>query len=272
MNLSFSNVDQHLAKVELDGPFTPVVDLSNVTFFSPFALLYLGMYLRHHVTAGRYFNVLLPNDPKARAYLARMQFWERFHFDAEVVRRENLFRRPASSSWNDIVDIENSGDIGEELADRLLELLRHQNVQVNRNLLAELVCELVDNFAQHSTRQLAACMTQYFPNKHTFSFAIGDCGIGIRASLSMNPAHADIASKSHRSAAAEAFLPLVSRKHEGGMGLTQVAQGVKDEGGSLYLSTGDGYLTQDATNGRKIGTQKLDLTGVIVQITFPERR
>ncbi len=41
MNLTFWNVDRLLAGVDLQAD-SPTIDLSEVTFFEPFALVYLG--------------------------------------------------------------------------------------------------------------------------------------------------------------------------------------------------------------------------------------
>jgi hypothetical protein len=92
--------------------------------------------------------------------------------------------------------------------------------------IAELVSELVDNFAQHSERPLAAFTMQWYPQRHRIVLAIGDCGVGIRSSLASNPKHAHVASFSHHQAALIAFEPLVSRRLEGGTGLTEVRDGV----------------------------------------------
>ncbi|MGE3703579.1 MAG: hypothetical protein AB7G08_33370, partial [Hyphomicrobiaceae bacterium] len=118
---------------------------------------------------------------------------------------------------------------------------------------------------------LGVCTAQWYPRMGRLSIAIGDCGIGIRESLSQNPEHREVASMSHARAAALAFTPLVSRKHEGGMGLAEVAQSVAEEGGGLILATGDGYITSNSRQ-RKLGTQSIDLPGVQVEISFPARR
>ena len=66
MDLSWLNVDQLCAEVDLDkDPAT--IDLSNVTWLEPFAIVYLGMFLRFHRSQGRSFQVRLPHSQAARA-------------------------------------------------------------------------------------------------------------------------------------------------------------------------------------------------------------
>ena len=75
----------------------------------------------------------------------------------------------------------------------------------------------------------------------------------------------------HNKAALKAFDPLVSRKHEGGMGLTEVLDGVIELGGSLLLTTGDGYVMMDES-GTRLGEMSYDLTGVQIELSFPYRK
>ena len=267
VNLTFWNVDGVLSQVDLDAE-RPLVDLSQVTFFEPFALVYLGMYLRHFNGLGKTFRVSTPEVQEARQYLARVRFWQRFNFSVKTIKQLSLVRFTSSTSLNDIVDIEKTETIAEDVSEAILKVLHQNTVRVNRTLIAELVAELVDNFAQHSKTSLAACAMQYYPRLRRVVFAIGDCGVGIRASLSSNARYADLGQRPHHEAALRAFDPLVSRRPEGGTGL---AEGVADEGGELVLATGDGYVRM--IGGRtQIGYQNFDLPGVQIEISFPERR
>jgi hypothetical protein len=112
---------------------------------------------------------------------------------------------------------------------------------------------------------------QYYPRLRRVVFAIGDCGVGIRASLSSNPRYASLGERPHYEAALRAFDPLVSRRHEGGTGLTEVAEGVANERGELVLATGDGYVRMVGRR-TQLGHQNFDLPGVQIEISFQERR
>lgn len=275
MNLNFWTVDRLLSRVDLEET-RPVIDLSEVTFFEPFGLVYLGMYLRHWNRLGKAFTISPPNTQEPRDYLARVNFWERFNFNPEVIEREKLRRFTSTTSLNDILDVENTPNVADQIIDDVLRVFRTEAVQVNSSKVAEVISELVDNFAQHSDGVLAACAMQYYPRMHRLAFAIGDCGIGIRESLAQNPKHAHLRGRPHNEAAHEAFKPLVSRKPEGGTGLTDVQETVVGEKGQLVLSTGDGFIRFSPTSATtttkvEIGSMALDLPGVQVGISLPER-
>ena len=268
MNLDFWNVDQLCASVDFSIE-RPIIDLSGVRFFRPFGLVYLGMFLRHHNYCGKAFDVRMPSNTAARNYLAQQNFWARFNFNPEVIERENLSRFTTSTSLNDIVDVEKRRYIAEDIAIEVSKVLHNNTVRVKIGLLSELVCELVDNFALHSERTLAAVAMQYYPNLRRVVLAVGDCGIGIRSSLSSNPAYAYLADCPHHESALKAFEPLVSCISGCGMGLTDVRDEVINLGGRLILTTGDGYVIigRDVT---KYGKMSHDLPGVEVELSIPE--
>jgi len=265
MNLTFENVDHTCAgAVEHKAP---IVDLSNVTFFRPFAIVYLGMFLRYQSYCGKDCSVILPNNVIARNYLTRQNFWDRFNLKGEVVEREKLNRVTTRTSLNDIVDIENSSTIGEEVGMMVKKVLILNHVNTSISEVSNAVSELVDNFARHSKETLAAFHMQYYPNKEEFTLAIADCGIGIRRSLSSNPEYSDLANEPHHIAAIKAFEPGVTCS-TGGMGLTEVRDSIISLNGRLFLSTGDEFIKMDADQ-IAYGQMAYDLTGVQVEVSFP---
>jgi hypothetical protein len=66
----------------------PLLDLSQLTSFRPFAVIYLGMFLRHHNSCGKSFRVILPSNATAEDYLSRQNFWERFNFNPKLIEEE----------------------------------------------------------------------------------------------------------------------------------------------------------------------------------------
>ena len=267
MNLTYENVDQLCAGVDLTQE-QPVIDMQSVTFFEPFALIYLGMFLRFHNAAGRMFLVRPPSSNRARSYMESQNFLERFNFDKKP--DESVFRRfGLNTSFNDIVDLENRVEIADEIGLRVRDLLRNNStIRVNVGLVETLVVELVDNFQQHADAELAACTVQWYPKLNRIDFAIGDCGVGIRSSLSKKDEWKYLVSRSHRDAAVMALEPLVSRKSEGGMGLTEVKRAIEQVGGHFFLSTGDGWVSV-AQDGIHFGQQQYDLSGVQIEISIP---
>lgn len=269
MRLDFFTVDHLCAGVDFT-PQRPIIDLSNVTFFNQFALVYLGMFLRHHNSRGKAFNVIPPKNHSARIYLARQNFWKRFNFNPHVIKEENLRRFTTSTSPNDIVDVEKRDGIAEDIAEEILKVLHRNGVNVKIGIIAEVLSELVDNFSRHSGHTLAAVVVQYYPNLKRVLLAIGDCGIGIRSSLSSNPSYKYLANGPHYEAALKAFESLVSRTPGYGTGLTEVREQVINLGGHLTLATGDGYVIINKEGVAKFGQMAYDLPGVQIQLSFPE--
>jgi hypothetical protein len=163
MNLSFYTIGRFCSQIRLTKPVSEI-DLSAITFFSPFALVYLGMYLRHHNSLGYRFIVRPPEAEAAREYLARQQFWERFNFGEDTVKRESLHRFTTSTSLNDIIDIESDFNVGDEVGDKVRNILISNGLYLSPSKVGLMVGELVDNFAQHSGRNLAALALQYYPS------------------------------------------------------------------------------------------------------------
>jgi hypothetical protein len=247
------------------------LDLSDVEFFTPFALVYLGMLLRHYESQGYGFNPRLPAHPEAREYLSRQNFWKRFKFSEETIRRERL-RFPTSTSLNDILDIESSDYAGEEIGDRVKEMLIENGSAVSPTTVGSMVSELVDNFSQHSDRTLAALAVQYYPRLKRVRIAIGDCGIGIRASLIQNPEHSWLENYPHHVAIKHALTPGVSRKRQGGIGFTDVLDGIEELNGVLRISSGDAYITMRRRSRATYGPMRFNLPGVQLELVLPTRR
>ena len=242
MNLTFDNVDELCSRIDLSTNPSKI-NCRQVTFFEPYALVYLGMLLRYYNAKGHTFSLNHPQSEEARTYLARQNFWQRFNFAPDVVRDENVFRFTTSTSFNDIVDIQNAPNIADMIGLAVQDLLFQGPVRVRIRTVVEVVAELVDNFARHSEDQLAACAVQYYPNLQKLAFAIGDCGVGIRSSLSENPKYQEYSQRRHHDAALKAFEPSVTGGIEGGMGLAVVRGEVLKLWGAVRLSTGDGYVT-----------------------------
>ncbi len=265
--LSFRNVDDLRASVDMNAP-QPNIDLSGVTVFEPFALVYLGMFLRHHNSEGKLFSVTHPWDRRALAYLETQNFWNRFNFNPVGTGDTRLRRFTNSTSMNDIVDIERQRWIAEDVAEQVARVLVKNGPRIAVDAITEVASELVDNFDQHARHALAACSLQSYPQGNRVVFAIGDCGIGMRASLSSLQKYEYLSTRPHQQSILMAIEQQVTRKWEGGMGLTQVVETVVALGGRLFLSSGDGYVTV-SPSGKFVGTQAYDLTGVQIELSFP---
>ncbi len=207
--------------------------------------------------------------PAVRAYLTAQNFWERFNFNADKLPPECRARLRTTTSLGNIVDIERGERIAEDVALAVMELLSREQVAVNLEMVGEIIVELVQNFADHSGRTLAAFAAQWFPRGHRLDLVIGDCGMGIRASLVRNPKFARVAFMPNADVADLAFQALVTaRPGGGGTGLTVVREHAQRLGARLRLSTGDGFVSY-SPGGGMLGRMAYDLPGVQVEVRIP---
>lgn len=268
-DLNFRNVQALCNRVDISA-LNPVLDLSNVTWFEPYALVYLGMFLRHYNKQGIFFQVTYPKNNKAREYLTRQNFWERFNFAPDPAIHRDRLRFDFSTSFDDIIDLQKGPYEAENVAYKFREVLQRNNVKVRTDEVSVAVAELVENFVEHAEEGLAAIMMQYYPKHRKVKIAVGDCGIGIKGSLLKKEQNSYIMAMTHKEAIAEAFKPEVTSKHEGGVGLYYVAEIVKEQHGELFLSSNNGsvYLCKGSMYMMDV---PYDLAGVQAELCFPER-
>ena len=107
-------------------------------------------------------------------------------------------------------------------------------------------------------------------NYGELAIAIGDCGEGIRKSLSSKEEYAYLAEEPHYKAVLKAFEDGVSRKHEGGTGLGVIRDCVEELQGKMCLATGDEYVIIRDGKAHKSKTG-FNLSGVQIELTFPGR-
>ena len=268
MNLTYHTVDTFCQEVDL-GAAKPTIDMGNISFIEPFALIYLSLFIRSLNEAGILLRGRHPKSQRVKKYLEAQNFWTHNRF-----MHRPQFPTTNLTSFNSIVEISPERYIGESIGDDVLRVLESNPPRAYRNgpyLVAELVSELVDNFAQHSESESAYCALQLYPQVKRLDFAIGDNGIGIRQSLSQNPLFQGILAQPHSQAALKALERNVTRRHEGGMGLTEVHETVVQElGGQIFLSTGDGWVySKKGDDEVSFGTQAYNLSGVQVEISIP---
>ena len=270
MKLTVWTVDRLCSQVNLRLK-RPIINLSAVTFLSPYALVYLGMFLRYHNARGKTFRLVPPTSKKARRYLQRQKFSERFNVGAEIIEQGSLHQLAPSTSLSDIVDLEKGDHIADSVTYAMVDLLRSNKVDIDTGLFADMASELVDNFAQHADQPLAALAMQCYPNLRRVVMAVGDCGRGVRGSLAKKGEYAYLVARPHTTAILKALEPQVSSKPEGGMGLTDVSEDVQQANGKLIITSGNGRVIIDHL-GTRLGVTSHNLSGVQVEISIPERR
>ena len=267
MRLARSTVDQLCADVSFDVE-KPRIDLSNVSFVEPFGLIYLGMFLRHFNSLGCSFEIVTPRSRQVRKYLDTQRFWERYNIPMNMTGSSSLPGLASFTSLRDVIDIENDQYIADDVGNMVYEILSRHSVKVSVGLVTEIVVELVDNFSRHSGQQLAACAIQLYPNLKKLHFAIGDCGVGIRDSLSKSPHYRHLSTAPHYEAAVKALEEGVTGGVEGGTGFGTVREDVVELGGQMFLCTGDGWISIEAERDDvQSGQMAYDLPGVQIEVT-----
>lgn len=270
MDLNFRNVQRLCAGVDLAAE-RPTINLTGITWIEPYAIVYLGMFLRYHNSLGKFFHLNVPNEAVSQ-YLSRQNFWNRFNFNIDLQRDRGLLRTYQDTGFDeDIIDIERKGFLVEELGEKLYEFLADRSVNLAISDAVIAITDLADNFREHSGVVLGAMMVQHYPKKHIMRVALGDCGKGIKTTLSESGKYPEVDSMSHAEAIAFAFKPTVTCKPEGGTGLCDVLDTVARHKGTLFLSSQDGgfFLDEDG----KIYSMKTPyaLPGVQVELTLYER-
>jgi hypothetical protein len=225
--------------------------------------------LRFHSAKGIKFDFKLPADTLVREYLDQQRYWLRFNCNPETIPKERLNYLNENTALNDIIDIDNRPNIVDDVADNVLRILTNSIIKVDQPTIIEIVSELVDNFTQHAESSLATLVLQYYPERHEVAIAVGDGGIGIRASLCKNPKYEYLAVIPHYEAALKAFEPLVSRIDERGVGLTYFKEQVIKAKGQILLATGDGFVKINR-HRTEMGTMGYNLGGLQVEVVLPE--
>ena len=161
MDLNYRNVQNLCARVDC-AVERPTIDLSEAAWFEPYAVMYIGMFLRHHNRLGKFFVVNHPTSTAAKDYLDRQNFWRRFNFTSDP-DDESILRLHPETSFNDIVDLQSTEYQAEQVGDQMRLLLSRNRVAVAIDEVTIAVTELVQNFVEHADEGLAAMMTQYYP-------------------------------------------------------------------------------------------------------------
>lgn len=245
-----------------------MVDLSSVTFITPFAMVYLGMFLRYHSHRGCAFHWREPEDEKVRSYLASMRFYERFRFEPSFVLERQAGRSELSTSLNNILDVRKDPDSGDEVARQAADAL--QRVPARPGPVAYIISELVDNFVQHSGTELPGTFTwQWFPQRGVLSLALGDCGLGIRTTLQRNEDFAHVGDWPDEKTISLALEQRVSCQPGHGMGLTETVEHVIEARGRLIIASGSGRVIIDQGGRMAPGKTGNELPGVQIGIQLP---
>jgi anti-sigma regulatory factor (Ser/Thr protein kinase) len=131
--------------------------------------------------------------------------------------------------------------------------------------------EIAQNVVDHSSAGAGGvCIAQRLRSRHEFEVAIVDCGIGVRASLTGNPAYSGVDTDAEAIATAirpgVTGLPISGR----GLGLHVTRQLLAANHGTLTIRSGD--ATVEAGSRTVITTDGRKLPGTLVVLRAPTNR
>ncbi len=255
-----------------------IIDLSHLRFIRPVGIVALLTTLERFgdPSSGPQIELLLPNGPTVRRYLARAGVYE--------VMKEQGWVREDQDDWQEIVGpgvrlmvpctrFRDESDV-ERLAAQM-ETLFHTEFRGYGSLLGALETifgELATNVVYHADSEGGYVLAQQY-NYQTgpiVEVAVADCGIGIRESLRKNPDNLSVGSDADfiESATREGVSSI--RDSYRGYGFHHVTFDLqKDERREMTIRSGTGRITIQGNGTVRKADGGMRYSGTIVSVTVP---
>ena len=223
------------------------IDLRNVRFMDPYALLLLELLLLELGDRGRRIELKRPGTTAVGRWMAAMGF------DAKSGKSAGASLRDSASALQPITSIDDERNVGrivDGFEQRLAE--RHPLSETGRRSLIAIMIELFQNVPHHSNADGSvddphgiAAMQDY---KDSIFLAIADRGMGLSGSLALRSGYEGMTS---RQALRSIFDRGVSRFEDPGRGgeLQRIARIVRSWDGTLAVRSGDALLYFDDKGG-----------------------
>jgi len=222
------------------------IDLRDVRFMDPYALLLLELLLLELGDRGRRVEVKRPGPTAVGRWMTAMGFDAKGSIAGTPLRDSASALQPIASIDNE----RNVGRIVDGFEQRLAE--RHPLSETGRRSLIAIMIELFQNIPHHSNADGSiedphgiAAMQDY---KDSLFLAIADRGIGLNGSLALRSGYEGMTS---RQALRSIFDRGVSRFEDPGRGgeLQRIARIVRSWDGTLAVRSGDALLYFDDKGG-----------------------
>lgn len=245
------------------------VDLSGATWVDPMGLVVIATVLSRAAERGSPVEFVAPADPEVAGYLTRMRLgalldtWEVPHA---------LDGTGAASAGDRLVELTRfSGQIdADTLALRVHGIFAPVDPVVARALAAALQ-EVTSNVLVHSRRRHGFLALQQYvvDGEQQVAFAVGDCGVGLRATVSRrHPCDTD----------ARALDLAVQRRVSGsgpdaGLGLSSVVAIASRRGGDVRLWSGSAFGVVTSPGGSSAQRRpRGHLDGTVIHARMRVRR
>lgn len=244
------------------------VDLGGLVHMSPAGLALLAAALRrlsHEWLVAPESKVLPPRSQLVHDYLLRMDVIRHGLGMAEVPED---FQRHAAVGFrpcHHFVTEDECHTASRELTAALVE--RCQTDTVTRGSLWISLDELAENVLHHADSTLGGfAAAQGWPRKrHEMEVAIVDLGRGVRASLTKNPAYADIGEDVSAILKALELNVTATPERNSGLGLTVARFALARNGGSLLVRSGHGAVYSGTLEDAH--ECEVDFPGTLVGVT-----
>jgi anti-anti-sigma regulatory factor len=266
------------AASRLDGQ-SIVLDLRDVEFVEPSGICGLAALLEHMTPRCEEVRMIL-SGRDVPAYLERMNFFrifgDRVRTNADIASLEER-RRHNPGTLQELINFHDEDEIP-GIIERISEILENQGYRLRERVaICSTLSEICANAAEHGASSFGAyAAVQAY--HHIVSgtrkrgeeviVAIADGGVGVRETLSRNPACAEHTT-SDNDALRHALRMGVSGTGELGRGggLALVSQIAARSGGSLSIRSGTGRVTvyEDRKNSRNVPP----FPGTFVRVSLP---
>ena len=279
--LTLGSLDPAFAAArEVEGEMA-VLDLRSIEFVEPSGLCGLAALLEFLIPRARLVGLRFSGHDVA-AYLERMNFFKvfghRVETNVDVAALEER-RRGNPGTLQELIRFHSEEEIP-GIINRISEILENKEYRLReRAAICATLSEICANAVEHGSSPFGAyAAVQAY--QHIVSggrgqgeevlVAIADGGVGVRETLSRNPAYA-AHTASDNDALRHALKMGVSGTGEIGRGggLAVVGQIAARAGGSLSLRSGSGRVTfyGDRTNSRNVP----DFPGTFVRVSLPRK-
>lgn len=192
MKLNFESVESIIARVYGQGDDT--IDLSNCIFADISGIVRLVLIAKHRALSGQPATLIVPRDNNVQTYLERANAFQELKACCSLSEPVDHLAgnvRNATKNLVEVRPIEEEGQI-RNIVDCFSEHLKSAAVSDEaRNAIEKILYETLQNIPHHADPEgkLGACNGIAALQKYSYELclAVGDLGVGIRESLTLNP-------------------------------------------------------------------------------------
>lgn len=247
MKLNFESAEAIIAQVYGQGNDT--IDLSDCIFADISGIVRLVLIAKHKALSGQRATILVPRDNNVQTYLERANAFQELKACCSLNEPIDHLAgnvRNATKNLVEVRSIEEEGQI-RNIVDCFSEHLKGTGVADEaRNAIEKILYETLQNIPHHADPEgkLGACNGVVALQKYAYELclAIGDLGVGIRESLTLNPKFPKEVYDDSKAVLAAANQASRHGDRGRGGGLPSVIQALASVGGTCSIRSGSVVL------------------------------